>query len=51
MVAVIQLAIALGAMLGGVLYDASGYRISFIVAAAVLGASAIAAAAGRHRGP
>ena len=51
MVAVIQLAIALGATLGGVLYDASGYRITFTVAAAVLGASALAAAAGRYRGP
>ena len=51
MVAVIQLAIALGAALGGVLYDASGYQITFTVAATVLGASAIAAATGRRRGP
>ena len=43
-------AIALGATLGGVLYDASGYQITFTVAAAVLGASALAAATGKQRG-
>ncbi|MGZ5183306.1 MAG: MFS transporter, partial [Ramlibacter sp.] len=40
-VAVVQLAIALGATLGGILFDASGYRASFGlgVAALVLGAA------------
>jgi len=50
MVAVVQLAIALGATLGGALFDASGYRITFTVAAAALAASAVAAATGRHGG-
>jgi predicted MFS family arabinose efflux permease len=35
-VAVVQLAIALGATLGGVLFDASGYRASFGLSVAVL---------------
>jgi predicted MFS family arabinose efflux permease len=48
MVAVIQLAIALGATVGGALYDASGYRVTFAVAAAVLGASALVAASDRR---
>jgi predicted MFS family arabinose efflux permease len=43
MVAVIQLAIALGATVGGVVYDASGHRSTFAVAAAALCASAIVA--------
>jgi predicted MFS family arabinose efflux permease len=50
MVAVIQLAIALGATLGGVLYDASGYRITFAVAAAALCASSLVAAMSRKGG-
>jgi predicted MFS family arabinose efflux permease len=50
MVAVIQLAIALGATLGGALFDASGHLITFTVAAAVLGASALVAAMGRRGG-
>jgi len=50
MVAVVQLAIALGATLGGALFDASGYRITFTVAAAALAASALAAAMGRRGG-
>jgi len=41
MVAVIQLAIALGATLGGVVYDASGYRSTFALGAAALCASAL----------
>ena len=49
MVAVIQLAIALGATVGGVVYDASGYRSTFAVSAAVLGASALVAAAAARR--
>jgi predicted MFS family arabinose efflux permease len=44
MVAVIQLAITLGATIGGVVYDISGYRSTFAVAAAVLCASAVLAA-------
>lgn len=36
MVAVIQLAIALGATVGGVLFDASGYQSTFVVSAVVL---------------
>ncbi|HUQ82675.1 MAG TPA: hypothetical protein VM076_16110, partial [Gemmatimonadaceae bacterium] len=43
MVAVIQLAIAVGATTGGVVYDASGYRSTFAVAAVALCASAIVA--------
>ena len=35
-VAVVQLAIALGATVGGILYDASGYRFTFGVSAVVL---------------
>ena len=50
MVAVIQLAIALGATAGGVLYDASGYRSTFAVSAAVLAASAVVAAVGWRAG-
>lgn len=36
MVAVIQLAIALGSTVGGLLFDASGYRSTFMLSAAVL---------------
>jgi predicted MFS family arabinose efflux permease len=36
MVAVIQLAIALGSTLGGLLFDASGYQSIFVASAAVL---------------
>lgn len=36
MVAVIQLCIALGSTLGGVLFDASGYRVTFEASAALL---------------
>ncbi|MFC4637740.1 MFS transporter [Deinococcus hohokamensis] len=48
MVAVIQLAITLGATLGGVLYDHSGYRMTFALSAAMLVASALLAWAGAH---
>jgi predicted MFS family arabinose efflux permease len=41
MVAVIQLAITLGAALGGLLVDASGYSAAFAVGAAILCASAV----------
>jgi len=40
MVAVIQLSIALGSTLGGVLYDGSGYKVTFVVAGALLVVSA-----------
>lgn len=43
MVAVIQLAIALGATAGGILYDATGHAAAFTLAAAALGASALVA--------
>ena len=43
MVAVIQLAIALGATAGGFVYDASGHRSTFALSAGVLGASALVA--------
>jgi predicted MFS family arabinose efflux permease len=41
MVAVIQLAITLGATLGGVLFDTSGFRSTFALSAAMLFASAL----------
>jgi predicted MFS family arabinose efflux permease len=43
MVAVIQLAIALGATVGGVMYDLDGHRSAFVVSAVALAASALAA--------
>lgn len=42
-VAVVQLAIASGATIGGILFDASGYRASFGLSAAVLVAGALLA--------
>ena len=45
MVAVVQLAIALGATAGGIAWDASGHRSTFMLAAVALGASALIAAA------
>jgi predicted MFS family arabinose efflux permease len=48
MVAVVQLSIMLGATVGGLLYDAGGYRATFGAAAAVLlGAAALALLAAR----
>jgi predicted MFS family arabinose efflux permease len=44
MVAVVQLAIMLGATVGGLLFDASGYQATFHLGAALLVASAILAA-------
>lgn len=41
MVAVVQLAIALGSTLGGVLFDHSGYQMTFILSAVLLVISAI----------
>lgn len=43
MVAVIQLAITFGAVIGGVLYDLSGYRLTFLASAAMLLIAALAA--------
>ena len=48
MVAVIQLAIAIGAMVGGFVYDASGHAATFGVAAAALAGSALVAARRQH---
>jgi predicted MFS family arabinose efflux permease len=41
MVAVIQLSIALGSTAGGVLFDSSGYRLTFFASAALLVLSAL----------
>jgi predicted MFS family arabinose efflux permease len=41
MVAVIQLSIALGSTVGGILFDAAGYQTTFLAAAAVLLAGAL----------
>ncbi len=50
MVAVVQLAIMLGATVGGLLFDASGYRATFGLSAALLVAAAVMAwLAGRGR--
>jgi predicted MFS family arabinose efflux permease len=50
MVAVVQLAIMLGALVGGLLFDASGYRATFTLSAGLLVAAAVLAAlAGRAR--
>ena len=43
MVAVIQTSIAIGSTLGGVLFDWAGYRVTFLVAAAVLAAASVLA--------
>lgn len=43
MVAVIQLSIALGSTLGGLLFDASGYRLTFLASAILLVLAAVAA--------
>jgi predicted MFS family arabinose efflux permease len=43
MVAVVQLAIASGATVGGILFDAHGYRATFGASAAVLGVAAVLA--------
>jgi predicted MFS family arabinose efflux permease len=49
-VAVIQLAIALGATAGGLVYDRSGYRSTFALSAAALCASALIAGFAWRRG-
>jgi predicted MFS family arabinose efflux permease len=52
MVAIIQLAIALGAIAGGWVFDLRGYQATFELSAAVLGAAAVLAwAAGRAAKP
>ncbi len=43
MVAIIQLAITLGATLGGLLYDFSGYQATFFASAAILVMAALLA--------
>jgi predicted MFS family arabinose efflux permease len=43
MVAMIQLSIALGSTLGGILFDVSGYRITFVASAVVLVIAALLA--------
>jgi predicted MFS family arabinose efflux permease len=50
MVAVIQLAIALGATAGGFIYDMSGYQSTFVFSAIVLCTSALAAVVGWREG-
>ncbi|WP_313165369.1 MFS transporter [Massilia oculi] len=51
MVAVVQLAIMLGATLGGLLFDASGYRATFYLSSSLLvAAAAVALLAGRSAG-
>jgi predicted MFS family arabinose efflux permease len=50
MVAVIQLAIALGAAVGGIIYDRSGYQNTFMVSAVALCASALIAGLGSRQG-
>ena len=49
MVAVIQLAITLGAAGGGLLFDMGGYQATFLVSAILLGASALVGAASARR--
>ncbi|MGF6222052.1 putative MFS family arabinose efflux permease [Pseudomonas sp. F-14 TE3482] len=41
MVAIIQLAIASGATVGGLVFDLSGYRATFELSATVLGVAAV----------
>ena len=41
MVAIIQLAIASGATVGGLVFDLSGYRATFELSASVLGVAAV----------
>ena len=43
MVAIIQLAIASGATVGGLVFDLSGYRATFELSAALLGVAAVLA--------
>ena len=43
MVAIIQLAIASGAIVGGLVFDANGYRATFELSAALLGVATLLA--------
>jgi predicted MFS family arabinose efflux permease len=52
MVAVIQLAITLGATVGGILYDGVGYQATFIISSVfLLGAAVLALLASRTAMP
>ena len=51
MVAVVQLAITLGAAGGGMLFDLGGHRATFVASAALLGGSAIVGALNTRRHP
>ena len=51
MVAVIQLAITLGATVGGWFYDLKGYQSTFDISAAILCVSAVLAYIGWRAGP
>jgi predicted MFS family arabinose efflux permease len=51
LVAVVQLAITLGAAGGGFLFDTAGYRTTFLSSALLLGASALLAALSARREP
>lgn len=52
MVAVVQLCIALGSTIGGVLFDGSGYRATFVASAVLLvGAAALAFMTSRAQAP
>ena len=51
MVAVIQLAITLGASLGGLLFDGHGYQATFTISAALLVSSALVALLASRGGP
>jgi predicted MFS family arabinose efflux permease len=50
MVAIIQLAITIGATVGGFFYDASGYQSTFGISAAIFCASALLAYAAWRAG-
>jgi predicted MFS family arabinose efflux permease len=50
MVAVVQLAITLGAASGGFLFDAAGYQATFLASAVLLGVSTLLALLGARRG-
>nr|MDX8311874.1 hypothetical protein [Agrobacterium sp. rho-13.3] len=43
MVAVVQLAITIGATIGGLIYDTSGYPLTFSLSAGLLAAAAVMA--------
>jgi len=49
LVAVVQLSIALGSTVGGLLFDASGYRATFMTSAVLLGVCAVLTVMTAHR--